>query len=1120
MFFALASSIALGIHVVAAAGAQECDSGAQECDSLLQVKEDKSTLSPQASMATQDMSRISGPDGIGDALAILGAIHDKRYQSEDELRSLTHALTELMQATHAPEALVEQQESATDPDTPKIYVDGHTPVPVPRTVMEDLPMEMLYSYDLGENAAANVNGTHVFIPWGMTLRGHFVRDYHMHGSYEYGTVESRWCLRGPGAFPDTVVGSAEKLHTYYHEGAWPETSLQRVRREQAARWSITNWTASQSRASRTISKLMYWALGRVDAQIIDTSLDPNHLRVVRAFAAEPGVGSLAARADALMHNLTTKMALASPEPSSSATNCAHLEAPHLEMTDEGLAIPLDMKLVTNKGQLVFSPLQRSSYTTGVTTWTVDPVTNKLNIYYGASAFMEMIEPTQEDRSFRYYQSTPDGEAGVVPADGRVADYGRSASAWAYYQAAQLIPLDYEFLYKDPAEVCPPDVYARLTAQATGIDLRSALDGGLSGLVDLARHLLDVANCGTEFLRGVQYQSNGLDFLEVMGFGHFMVEAPPVWRMSSLHGWHTHDHLPPVPAPSPDGDSDGPNSGNSGWSATAVQCAGRCVSFWDGNSDCSECLAHLGTLSPEIGRTGLTVNYMMEMLDILNHPDYVTVFCGSAENLPTCEFKEGFPGDNADTIMGHARVSEMVRLTPINEWDGIWWRGNELGLIINNPLFWSRNGISPPTVVLGASPKQHAVIRPYMEEVFTISAGTARYNQVQEIVTRRVRDFLDERLARREGFSVPTDILALVHQILWEVTFGDRRSWEDAQAFVELQGTLVDLGTVSSALPGGLQGVFNGYADQVGEYVDLFSEIVRSKWGAQIESQDCQPSESCVKQLASAIWDGFYSAGGLSVPTNIHTGLGLLFSNDAANPFPAGDYERTEMGALRYFWENVRFFSAVVGFPHWETRPPCAIGSAGHFTESQMQALNHSNGGTEPCPMPVPFQDGGRINQYAEGHRVIANLAVAQRDPRVWGPDANEFRIRDFGDYINSVGFAEPAENHDIADGGMNRVCPGKDLAMMIGTAFFHAFNKDEWYTDDEITFGPGPKYLDGFTLKPSGLPCACRGGMGYATECTGHGSDEHWCYVAEPAHCHNKEHGWGGWWSFTPCLQQ
>mmetsp|Transcript_69094 Transcript_69094/g.200055 ORF Transcript_69094/g.200055 Transcript_69094/m.200055 type:complete len:213 (+) Transcript_69094:102-740(+) len=65
--------------------------------------------------------------------------------------------------------------------------------------------------------------------------------------------------------------------------------------------------------------------------------------------------------------------------------------------------------------------------------------------------------------------------------------------------------------------------------------------------------------------------------------------------------------------------------------------------------------------------------------------------------------------------------------------------------------------------------------------------------------------------------------------------------------------------------------------------------------------------------------------------------------------------------------------------------------------------------------------------------------MAQRDPRVWGDAAGEFRPRPLQAYHqHSVGFAEPAGGPLVPE-GMARSCPARDLALAMSLAFVSEF---------------------------------------------------------------------------------
>jgi len=374
-----------------------------------------------------------------------------------------------------------------------------------------------------------------------------------------------------------------------------------------------------------------------------------------------------------------------------------------------------------------------------------------------------------------------------------------------------------------------------------------------------------------------------------------------------------------------------------------------------------------------------------------------------------------------------------------------------------------------SMVFGILPSQHAAIRPVMEDMFTLGSPDRRA-EVQAIVEEEISGFLDHR--KEHGLRVPDDVTALVHQILNRVVLGRNVSFSYAQHFARVQSEVVALGAISQLLPSMLHNFIAPVRGRVAAYMKEYRTLIEERWGEQLAREDCSPSDNCLAQAASMVWDAFYAAGGLSVPTTISTGLGLLFSQDGSNPFPNASFSADQ--ALSFYWENIRVFPPAVGFPHWEKRPTCE-GS----TDAETAALSGANGSTGACPLGESDPIGARfprVNQYGGGRRVVSILGLAQADPRKWGTDAGRFVVRPLEEYEKkSLGFAELAVDGGIARGRMNRDCPGKDLALMIGAKFFELFNRGDWAEPHAaIRFQAGPTWVSGFTLSSKTMVGQCR----------------------------------------------
>jgi len=453
-------------------------------------------------------------------------------------------------------------------------------------------------------------------------------------------------------------------------------------------------------------------------------------------------------------------------------------------------------------------------------------------------------------------------------------------------------------------------------------------------------------------------------------------------------------------------------------------------------------------------------YYADMNRIGLDGDYAKSFCGG--NVSGCAVRENFPGDGTTSIMGWDNVWETGSQLPEKEWSGEWWRGNELGYIINNPVFWTANGVSPSSIALGITPSQHVAIRPTLEKIFRKGF----------METRVLRRTISKFLSTRQTIHVSKDIAILVHQILYKHVFKRKIAWERAEEFVALQGKVVALASFSQPVPDALSEVFFGStANAVGEWIKEHISLLESLYGQELQGQSCTPSPNCTVQLASAVWDALYAAGGLSVPGTISTGLAVLYSRSSTNPFTQMTYKKND--ALSFYWETIRYFPPVLGFPHWETRPTCA-GSTAEATAM----LNKSDGKTEACP-PEPkdfFSGYPKVKQYSGGKRVVPNLGLAMRDPAKWGEDADQFVIRHLDEYkTKSVGFAEMAVNKEIAEGRMDRVCPGKQLALEIGKTFFELFDQGSWeapFADWIFIRGVAPFVVPFFLQKRSATKSA------------------------------------------------
>jgi hypothetical protein len=501
---------------------------------------------------------------------------------------------------------------------------------------------------------------------------------------------------------------------------------------------------------------------------------------------------------------------------------------------------------------------------------------------------------------------------------------------------------------------------------------------------------------------------------------------------------------------------------------AAQCASSLLDNWDGevSRDCWKCLGH-----PTVGQ--LPFSATSDLLQFKLGVGYTEGWCGRSltfcegaacasegvdiTRYPTgwrpdgnggytgCEVKSHFPGVNATSYMSHAYVKEEMKKLPRLQFDGKVWRGNELGFIISNELFWPN--VQPRSVGLGATVAQHMVMRPILDRTLGSCDSTCA-----AALQKSVRDWQ----AAKTSVSVQPDIVAWVHEELFKRLFPNAKGLPvPAADFVSLQSSLTTLSTITQLLSDDLtELIASSTLSKLQDAFTAYRPLVEAEYGAELAAANCAPMTDCVALATSNLLDVLFFAGGLSVPSGISTGLWVLHADTSSygQTFPQ-DPAITDPAA--FFYESIRFFPPVVGFPWWTTPPE----RASDDTKSQAKG----------------------------GVRKILNLALANKDPNAWGGDAHQFRVRSHTAYAkNFVGFADYAYDQSVADGKMNRNCPAKQLALQMGKAFFTEWDQEGWCTRDNSKYQEATPFVDPFTLfrgRRTGHSCSPRPMPWQTSEC-------------------------------------
>lgn len=286
------------------------------------------------------------------------------------------------------------------------------------------------------------------------------------------------------------------------------------------------------------------------------------------------------------------------------------------------------------------------------------------------------------------------------------------------------------------------------------------------------------------------------------------------------------------------------------------------------------LSWLMGLAP--GANSLPLRYLLDMAS-LKKPgaSWLNIFCGGQAR--GCTRKLDWPGPQTHSQIGWDTVRDLVSQMPKNEWSGKWWRGNELGTLINNPYFYynedamNRSRLSPLAIGLGISPKQHAAIRPIFTRGLNIRGE--RFQKVSEYVVKTATEMLKRRT--EEGAFTHTDLKIWFHKVVNKIMFDRDVDDEYCLRFIKMQGEMLGNQILSQLLPTRLYGPdvlkIAQTRKEVVRFVDEYKELLKEQYADLLEGQDCTPSVSCEDQAAYSVLDAFVAAGGVSVPGTILQG---------------------------------------------------------------------------------------------------------------------------------------------------------------------------------------------------------------------------------------------------------
>lgn len=490
---------------------------------------------------------------------------------------------------------------------PRVYYDGETAIPIPRTMYPGKPsLEFVYSFSTAVQAEVGmvINLTHAYLPY-KVLTAEYARHDSVKGVSEAGVVRMNWFPTPASLFPDTWVAFAEKKHVLSYEGEMNNRSAAAAAEAYAAQTPTDKYVATARSPERNAA--VDEAAIYIAGQLTPGGYDIGVIEKLRSYSTAPGVEERIAqlhaqsRWDTLKATAAGQAAKAKVQESlKSANNCFHFEKVEgMEIglsLDEGATLPLNRQFVVYRGEVNFLPNRWFHILVGILTVEVNPSTGALEFFFAASTMEYFPDPEVSQEGYLaagFWVSPPDYALDIVAAgydvEGRARsgyeDYGERTllrQATARYKA---IPADYESLYAETTWLCAAatgageGLYSAIAPHLAGMfgNLSSAAgddgasasgrrrltsDGGVantgygnhnktyvvSTFTQLQTTMVGVATvCGNVYVRS-DYMRNMYDPLEAAVWYHFLLEAnkdsPAMfWELITQRVWDNNVLVP-------------------------------------------------------------------------------------------------------------------------------------------------------------------------------------------------------------------------------------------------------------------------------------------------------------------------------------------------------------------------------------------------------------------------------------------------------------------------------------------------------------------------------------------------------------------------------------------------
>ncbi|KAG8468049.1 hypothetical protein KFE25_007101 [Diacronema lutheri] len=359
--------------------------------------------------------------------------------------------------------------------------------------------------------------------------------------------------------------------------------------------------------------------------------------------------------------------------------------------------------------------------------------------------------------------------------------------------------------------------------------------------------------------------------------------------------------------------------------------------------------------------------------------------GSDDN--SFEWNGPIPGRSV-TLSGHAqvttRLAELGALFGTNDANGAVKREHTIGWVPLNAFFWREQATK--RIGLGYGQEAHARVRTHFVSLF----GPGGKWTLESLGASAAAFFHGRR-----SLEIGGDIFVWTTSVFHEIALGLTLSTAEAEAFTSMQHAILLLSMAPDSAVPALRAAQPTLLDdtyrQKQAWLARAAPLLQKRLLAAAAMSGAE-----LRELAEVVFDALVFAGGFAVPSMIGMQLGVPYTKWGVEHLPAELELDNASQHAAYCWEIMRRF------------PPVAIFA--------------------------PYSE-----RKAGGVTTVLNVGMAQRDPRVWGADADEFKLRSLSEYhAKSVGFAEPAVAPHLRSPN-SRSCPARDLALGMMTSFLRAW---------------------------------------------------------------------------------